>query len=123
MNSETISLIILNVILTATGQILLKPGMVSVPVQSALVRGRWSIGPAVALQPMIWAGRVAYGGSLLLWLALLARAPASSAYHFVALSIALASVTSIMVFNDTVSYSKIIGSALILGGVIALSRS
>jgi hypothetical protein len=93
MNGETISLIVLNVILTATGQVLLKAGMISAPVEAALARGDWAAtSMVVAFQPMIWAGLTAYGLSLLLWLAVLARIPVSSAYPFVALSIALTSI-------------------------------
>lgn len=124
MNGVTIPLIILNVILTAVGQILLKAGMISMSVQGALARGDWApAGRAIVLQPMIWAGLAAYGMSLLLWLAVLARLPISSAYPFVALSIALTSIAGAILFNDAFPTTKLLGTMLILAGVVALSRA
>ena len=123
VNGETISLIVANVILTATGQVLLKAGMVSAPVQAAILQGEWvRSGSAIACQPMIWAGLGAYGASLLLWLLVLARIPISTAYPFVALSIALTSVAGTLLFNDGFSFTKLLGTLLILAGVVALSR-
>ncbi len=123
VNGGTISLIILNVILTASGQVLLKTGMISAPVQAMIARGQWiPTGIAIAGEPAIWAGLGAYGASLLLWLVVLARIPVSSAYPFVALSIALTSVAGALLFNDNFSSAKIAGTALILAGVVVLSR-
>lgn len=123
MNSETLSLIMVNVILTAAGQVLLKAGMVSASVQAGMARSDWvPKGMAIACQPLIWAGLLAYGASLLLWLIVLARIPISSAYPFVALSIALTSVAGALLFHDSFSSTKLFGTLLILLGVAALSR-
>jgi multidrug transporter EmrE-like cation transporter len=64
----------------------------------------------------------AYGASLVLWLIVLARIPVSSAYPFVALSIALTSVAGAVLFHDGFSSIKLAGTFLILLGVVALSR-
>jgi len=123
MSSETLSLIMLNVILTAVGQILLKAGTVSSPVQAAMAGGEWvAKGTAILSEPIIWAGFGAYGASLLLWLVVLARIPVSSAYPFVALSIALTSVAGALLFRDGFSSAKLFGTLLILLGVATLSR-
>jgi multidrug transporter EmrE-like cation transporter len=104
-------------------QVLLKAGMISSSVQAALARGYWAItGLAVAFQPTIWAGLTAYGMSLLLWLAVLARVPVSSAYPFVALSIVQTSVAGAILLDDSFSSAKFVGTMLILAGVVALSR-
>ncbi len=123
MNGETFSLILLNVALTASGQIMLKAGMVSAPVQVAMARvDIVPKGLAVAGQPLIWAGLGAYGISLILWLVVLARVPVSSAYPFVALSIALTSAAGVLLYRDAFSLSKLIGTLFILLGVVVLSR-
>ena len=112
-----------NVLLTAAGQVLLKAGMISAPVQTALTRGGWfPVGVSIASQLTIWCGLAAYGASLLLWLAVLSKVPVSSAYPFVALSISLTSVAGALLFNDSFSVSKLIGTVLILAGVVVLSR-
>jgi multidrug transporter EmrE-like cation transporter len=123
MNGETFSLIMFNVVLTAAGQVSLKAGMMSGSIQSALTREGWmAVGVAATCQPMILAGLAAYGVSLLVWLVVLARVPVSSAYPFVALSIALTSVGGALLFGETFSLSKLTGTILILAGVVAISR-
>jgi multidrug transporter EmrE-like cation transporter len=123
MTGASIALIILNVFLTAIGQVMLKAGMMAGPVQAALGRGAWATATlAIGSQPLVIGGLAAYGVAVLLWLIVLARVPLSTAYPFVAVSIALTSVFGRIMFDDAFSAAKLIGTILIMAGVVVLAR-
>jgi multidrug transporter EmrE-like cation transporter len=123
MTGASFPLIILNVFLTAVGQVMLKAGMMAPPVQSAIGRGAWAPATmAIATQPMVIGGLAAYGMAVLIWLIVLARVPLSTAYPFVALSIALTGIFGRILFHDAFSAAKLAGTVLIMAGVVLLSR-
>lgn len=116
--------IVASVLLSAASQILLKAGMVSKAVRSAISEGDFlSIVTAVATTPSILLGFLCFGASVLLWLMVLARVPLSTAYPFVALGIALTVAAGALIFSEPLSIQKIAGVALIMIGIVTVASA
>ena len=123
MSGTSLLLIVANVFLTAIGQVLLKAGVMKHPVQAAISEDNWAaVLPAFASQPLVLAGLAAYGIAVVIWLLVLARVSLSTAYPFVALSIALTTLLGAFTFGETFTLPKLAGTAVIMAGVILLAR-
>jgi multidrug transporter EmrE-like cation transporter len=70
-----------------------------------------------------WAGMFCYGASLCVWIAALTKAPVSTAYPMLSLGYVVVAVISVGWLGETVTPAKILGIALICGGVVLVSRS
>ena len=75
------------------------------------------------LNPWVISAFAAAFGASLFWMAAIGRMPLSKAYPFTALSFPLVAVISAWAFREGMDWHKIAGTALIIGGVIVLSRS
>lgn len=117
-------LILASVALSAIAQAALKAGMASPGVQRALhgSDGALAVALAIGFSPSVIAGLLLYFGSALLWLFVLAKVELSYAYPFVALGFVLTAILGRLLFNDSFSTGKIIGTTLIIAGVAVLSR-
>lgn len=107
----TLALILLNVVLLVTGQVLWKRGLDSL---GGLSAGTWL---RVALAPWTWAGLAAYGVATVLWFWVLSRAPLSVAYPLQSLAYVLGVVAGWAFFHESVPPVRWLGVALILAGV------
>lgn len=116
-------LIMISVILSASAQLALKAGMSSSAVQATLAAEFRLIAMVdVLFHPMILLGLACYITSVVAWLGVLSRMEVSSAYPFAAVAIVLTAFMGWLLFNDSFSAGKIIGTALIVVGVIVLAR-
>jgi multidrug transporter EmrE-like cation transporter len=70
-----------------------------------------------------WCGMVCYGTSLCVWLAALAKAPVSTAYPMLSLGYVVVTWVSVTWMGESLSVPKVVGIALICGGVFLVSRS
>jgi multidrug transporter EmrE-like cation transporter len=70
-----------------------------------------------------WSGMICYGASLCVWLAALAKAPVSTAYPMLSLGYVVVAAVSVMWLGETLTLPKVVGIALICGGVVLVSRS
>jgi len=70
-----------------------------------------------------WAGMLCYGTSLCVWLAALSKAPVSTAYPMLSLGYIVVAAASVLWLGETLSPVKVLGIALICGGVVLVSRS
>jgi len=117
------AMILLSVTLSAAAQVALKAGMTSPVVRQALAGG---MSPTSLLQvvfsPLVLLGLTFYGLSMVVWLGVLSRMPVSSAYPFVALAIVLTSVMGRIFFHDAFTLPKMIGTLLIVSGVVVLAK-
>lgn len=117
------AMILLSVALSAAAQVALKAGMSSAPVRAALASG---LSPtsllSVAFNPLVLLGLACYGLSMVVWLGVLSKMPVSSAYPFVALAIVLTSLLGRILFHDAFTLPKIIGTLLIVSGVVVLAK-
>lgn len=117
-------LILLSVAFSAFAQIALKAGMAAPAVQRALLDGAGKVAAVgvIAFNPFILLGLFLYFASAAIWLLVLARVEVSFAYPFVALGFVLTAVLGRLVFQDSFSAAKIIGTLLIMAGVVVLAR-
>lgn len=126
MQFGNLLLILISVSLSAGSQVLLKYGMTSERVSKALGAPNASpldIGMAVFLSPLVLSGLFSFGLSALLWLFVLARTPLSSAYPFVSLGIVVTVLAGFYLFDESMTPFKIIGTVLIVSGIILVAKS
>jgi drug/metabolite transporter (DMT)-like permease len=121
MRGMTLLLALVSVSMSAVAQVLFKWGMSAPSVREAgstpeMVR-------AVALSPGVVGGLGLYGLGTVLWLAVLSRVELSQAYPFVGLSFVLTAIFGVLLFNDVMPASRIVGIAAIVAGVYLVGRS
>ena len=73
--------------------------------------------------PPFWAGMLCYGASVCVWVAALSKAPVSTAYPMLSLGYVVVAVVSVMWLGEILTVPKILGIALICGGVFLISRN
>jgi multidrug transporter EmrE-like cation transporter len=114
-----------SVFLSSASQVVLKFGMSSPVVQSALTRfeSARDVALVIATSPLVLAGLASFGLSAVLWLFVLSKVPLSSAYPFVALGIVLTVVAGRLLLNEPVPAMKLLGVALIVSGVCAVAAA
>jgi multidrug transporter EmrE-like cation transporter len=79
---------------------------------------------SILLQSLpFWTGMVCYGASVCVWLAALAKAPVSTAYPMLSLGYVVVAAVSVLWLGESMTPAKLLGIALICGGVILVSRS
>lgn len=123
MAKSVYPLILLSVVISAFAQIALKAGMASASVQRALTAGtKLTTLFDIAFNPFVMLGLFLYFSSAAVWLLVLARVQVSFAYPFVALGFVLTALLGRFFFQDSFSAAKIIGTLLIMVGVVVLAR-
>lgn len=108
---------------TATGELLLKHGMNQV--------GFFSLRPdlffptllRIAVTPSIIIGLVSVGIASVLWLSVLSRVPLSWAYPMLSMSYIIGMFGSAVFLGETLTVSRLVGVAVIIGGVVIMYRS
>jgi len=123
MNIAVLSLILISVTISAVAQIALKHGMSSPAVQAGFTSGLEKLAPLVAAHPFVWLGLALYGAGALLWLGVLAQVDVSQAYPFVGLGFLLTMVFGVILLGESVSAMRLIGTLLVVAGVILVSRA
>lgn len=123
MNIAVLGLILISVAMSAVAQIALKHGMSSPVVQASLNSGIERVAPLIATNPFIWTGLALYGAGALLWLGVLAQIDVSQAYPFVGLGFLLTMVLGIILLGESVSAMRLIGTLLVVAGVVLVSRT
>lgn len=78
---------------------------------------------ALLTNPWIISAFAAAFGASLFWMAALSRMPLSKAYPFTALSFPLIALFAVWIFHESFDLNKLAGTALIVAGVLVLSRS
>jgi drug/metabolite transporter (DMT)-like permease len=124
MQGIILVLALVSVSMSAVAQVLFKYGMSAASMRAALADGSpLTIAQAVILSPGVLGGLGLYGLGTVLWLAVLSRAELSQAYPFVGLSFVLTAIFGAVLFQDTLSASRIAGIAAIVAGVWLVGRS
>lgn len=121
MQPSTIALIAASVACSSCSQVLLKAAMSGERIQASLASGQpLSIALTVLGSPLVIGGLALFGLSAVLWLAVLARVPLSSAYPVIAVGIVVTVVAGVMLFDEALGPAKIAGVSLIVGGVVLI---
>jgi len=121
MNINNILLILGSVSLNASAQILMRKGMLSL--------GEVSISSLIKTLPQmitnvwLWLSIFCYGISIITWMMVLSRVEVSFAYAFLSLGFIIVTVIGYFLFNENVTFIRIIGIILICIGVYFVSRS
>lgn len=124
MNKATLSMILVNVALTSSAQLTLKAGMMAPRVLVGLERGvRLSSFTAVFTNPLVLTGLAVYFLSAILWMVVLSRTEVSLAYPFVSLGFVVTMILGALLYGEALTVGRVIGTLLIVSGVVVLARS
>lgn len=123
MKIAVLGLILVSVAMSAVAQIALKHGMSSSTVQAGLASGLARGWPLIVTNPFVLAGFALYGLGALLWLGVLARIDVSQAYPFVGLGFLLTMVFGVVLLGEALSTGRLIGTILVVIGVLLVARS
>ncbi len=117
-------LILMAVVIGVTGQLSLKAGMNHVGTidGSSLAHPLETLSNVVR-SPMVWVGLVLYGFGAVAWLIVLSRLDLSFAYPFLALSYAITPILAWRLLDEPVSALRWLGIAVIILGVVIVSRT
>jgi multidrug transporter EmrE-like cation transporter len=122
MTIRVLSLILTSVLLSALAQVLFKQGLSSHNIRVALEEhGNAQAVISFAKNPTILGGVALYAIGTLLWLNVLARTELSQAYPFVGLGIVLTGLFGYLLFNDTLSLMRLMGTAVVIAGIILVA--
>jgi drug/metabolite transporter (DMT)-like permease len=115
---KILTILLMSVVLNASGQILFKSAFVGVPVT-------FNSGTILTflLNPGVWGGLILYGISAICWLWVLSRVQLSYAYPVLALSFPLVVGGSYLFFGESVSFIRWGGVGIIMLGVSLLART
>lgn len=103
--------VIASILLGVAGQVLFKTGM-----------SRGAPFLQAVTSPPVLLGLLAYGLSTLFWLRALARLPLAVVYPFLSLNFILVPLAGHFLLREPVTTWQMAGSALIVAGVLILSR-
>jgi drug/metabolite transporter (DMT)-like permease len=118
-----IGLILVSVTLAALAQLTLKHGVnQAFPPPSAFKLDGHSLRSMVAT-PTVWLGIALFGFSAIAWVAVLSRTSLSFAYPFVSLTYVLILAVDKFVLHESVPAVRWAGVALIVSGIIVISRT
>lgn len=116
-----IPLILLAVLLGATGQVIMKMGMKMYGQVSATTV--WAQLIPILKVPQVFLGFVCYGVSAVLWIAVVSNVDLSLAYPMVSLAYVFVFLASWFFLGEQISPLRIAGLAIIITGVLVISRS
>lgn len=123
MSWPIIGLILISVSTSALAQIILKHGMSAPAIQSAIATGGMTAAWTMAGNWFVLFGLSLYGAGALLWLGVLARVDVSQAYPFVGLGFVLTMGFAWCLLDESLAFSRILGTFLIVAGVVLVARS
>jgi multidrug transporter EmrE-like cation transporter len=125
MTVKLFLLILFSVSFSAAAQLLLKIGMSSGAIQTALASGDSALRTAlhVVREPFVLFGLLLYGVGAAVWLLVLARLDVSVAYPFVGLGFILTMALGYLLLNEPVGALRLVGTCLVAVGVVLVARS
>ncbi len=121
--SNALFLLIPAILLSTTGELLLKHGMNQIGHFDFTGGGLLAVLPRIALNIFVVLGFVGFGGGAVFWLAILSRVPLSLAYPALALSYLVVVVEAALFLKERVTWQRVVGVAVIVVGVIIVGLS
>lgn len=114
--------IAMTIALTVYGQLMLKW---RVELFMATETAPYSVnqGISLLLTPWVISAFAAAFGASLFWMAAISRMPISKAYPFMALNFVFVVALAAIIFNESLNQYKVAGTAIIILGVLVLSRA
>lgn len=123
MMAKYIPLILSGVLLNAFAQLLLKKGMLGIGYFEMQLQNLFPMLKNVAANSYILLGLSSYVISVAIWLVVLARVEVSYAYPFLSVGYVVVTLIGYFIFQESLSWIRVIGMSIIIVGVILLSRS
>lgn len=117
---KNILLILINVFLTVTAQIMLKHGMNQVGVVD--LKNMRSLAVKAITNPFVVGGIGVFGFTSVLWLIVLSRVAISIAYPMLSMGYILVMLWGWLVFDENVTIVRFLGALLICVGVFMITR-
>jgi drug/metabolite transporter (DMT)-like permease len=118
-----IGYILVSVMLSATGQILLKKGMTQTGAITLSSNQIVSVLWRIASNPYVIIGLMIYVCGTVFWLAALSRVDLSYAYPFASLSYVIMLTASWLLFHENITPVRLLGTLIVAVGVLVISRS
>ena len=112
---RTMGIALFSIFLGATGQFLLRVGMLHFGEVS--LGSIWPQLVRIILTPSIFFGFLCFGISSILWLVIISRWQLSFAYPFVALGYIFVILYGTLFLQESLNFPKIVGSVFILLGI------
>jgi drug/metabolite transporter (DMT)-like permease len=123
MRPADFSVLLLGVLLNAFAQLGLKSATrVTGPLLSSEGQG-WHTALALIAVPSLWFALAAYALSVVVWLIGLSRVPVSQAYPLLSLGYVLNVALAWWLLGEIPNAQRILGIAIIIGGVVLVARS
>jgi drug/metabolite transporter (DMT)-like permease len=109
---------------STTGELFLKRGMNEIgSFDFTAVSAILPTVTKIATNPFIWIGMIGFVGGSVFWLSVISRVPLSLAYPMLSLSYVIVVVESWIFLNEGLHPLRVIGSLVIIGGVVLVSLS
>jgi drug/metabolite transporter (DMT)-like permease len=102
----------------ATGQILFKRAALQIGTAQGT---SWILD--IARLPTMWLAVALYAAATLLWVRILTTVPLSRAYVFAALAFVIVPAASYFLFDESISVRFVVGTLLIVAGVVVAARA
>ncbi len=122
MRVGSLCLILLSVTLAALAQICLKIGMRSGASDPKAVEGMVAAALAAGLNSYSLLGLGLYGVSMVVWMLVLTKVDVSQAYPFVGLGFVVTMILGHQVLGESISSLRLIGTLLVVAGVVCLAK-
>ena len=115
--------ILISVLTGAIGQVLLKKGMGSMGPLTLSMNQLGSILWRIGTNPYVIIGLAIYVGGSVFWLTALSRVDLSYAYPFASLSYVVMLAASWLLFDEHITFLRLLGTLVVCLGVFLISRS
>jgi drug/metabolite transporter (DMT)-like permease len=109
---------------STTGELFLKRGMNEIgSFDFTAVSAILPTVTKIATNPFIWIGMIGFVGGSVFWLSVISRVPLSLAYPMLSLSYVIVVIESWIFLNEGLHPLRVIGSLVIVAGVVIVSLS
>lgn len=115
-------LLLIGILVSVCAQIAMKEGMRRIGFFEFTSANLLPIGWRIFTNPFILLGMTGYVIGMLLWLMVLSRLELSLAYPLISLSYIVALAAGYFLFDEAVTLSRVLGVAIIMVGVIFITR-
>jgi multidrug transporter EmrE-like cation transporter len=123
MTATAFALILTGVMLNAAAQLLLKAGVQTTGQIGLGAAQLWGSLRALAFEPYILSGLACYAVSVVVWVLALSRVPVSVAYPLLSMGYIVTAIAAWQLFGEQLGTTRVVGIAVIIVGVVLVTRS
>jgi multidrug transporter EmrE-like cation transporter len=124
MSARGLFLIFLAALMTAGGNLMMREGVARAGGLSLTLATFVGEMRSLLTQPLFVAGVLSYGLASIIWFAIISTETLNSSYPLlVAITFILVTVGASVLFREPLSWQKVAGIAIILGGIITVANA